>query len=157
MDPYSIARDEGEALWVFDALDTIKATADQTGGSFSVVEFLDYEGSSVPLHVNDSWDRGFYILEGDYTFIVKENRIAGSSGTWVFVPQGTPHAWRCDSPQGRLLNITAPGGFEEFYREVGKSVTDRNDMPPRSAPDVRTLTSTASRYGIRIIGPPPSE
>jgi hypothetical protein len=24
------------------------------------VEFLDFEGSSVPLHVNDRWDSGFY-------------------------------------------------------------------------------------------------
>jgi hypothetical protein len=34
-------------------LDTIKADAEGTGGGFTVVEFLDFEGSSVPVHVND--------------------------------------------------------------------------------------------------------
>jgi hypothetical protein len=42
---------------MFDALDTIKAGAERTGGGFSVVEFLDFEGSSVPLHVNNRWTR----------------------------------------------------------------------------------------------------
>jgi hypothetical protein len=64
MKPYSLLPDQGEAIWMFDSLDTIKADADHTGGGFAVAEFLDLEGSSVPLHVNDGWDRGFYILEG---------------------------------------------------------------------------------------------
>jgi hypothetical protein len=53
-----LARDEGDAMWMFDSLDVIKADADQTAGGFSVVEFRDFEDSSVPLHVNDRWDTG---------------------------------------------------------------------------------------------------
>jgi quercetin dioxygenase-like cupin family protein len=155
MNPYSLASDEGEALWVFDALDTIKASADQTGESFTIVEFLDQQGSTVSLHVNETWDRGFYVLEGDYTFVVDNETFTGSSGSWVFVPRGIGHAWRCDSAQGRLLNVTVPGGFEDFYREVGESVTDPNNLPPRRAPDVEHLSSTLGRYGISITGPPP--
>jgi hypothetical protein len=61
---------------MFDALDTIKAGAERTGGGFSVVEFLDFEGSSVPLHViNNRWDAGFHILGGEYSFV-----IAGETG-----------------------------------------------------------------------------
>src|SRR6186997_79112 len=33
--PYWLARDEGDAIWMFDSLDTIKADADQTGGGLS--------------------------------------------------------------------------------------------------------------------------
>lgn len=71
-----------------------KAEADQTGGSFSAVEFLDADGSAVPLHVNDGRDAGFYVLAGDYTFIVGDDAVAASVGTWVFVPRGVVHAWR---------------------------------------------------------------
>ena len=39
MKPYVLGRDAGEAIWMFDALDTIKADAERTGGGFSVVEF----------------------------------------------------------------------------------------------------------------------
>lgn len=156
MKPYSLDHEEGDAIWMFDALDTIKADADQTGGGFTVVEFLDFEGSSVPLHINDRWDRGFYVLDGEYLFVIGDDAVAASSGTWVFVPRNTPHAWRCDSAEGRLLNVTVPGGFEEFYRQVGKSVTDRTQLPPRSEPEVEALSGTASRYGVTIVGPPPS-
>jgi quercetin dioxygenase-like cupin family protein len=155
MKPYSLAREEGDAVWMFDALDTIKADADQTDGGFAVVEFLDFQGSSVPLHVNDRWDRGFYILDGEYKFITGEDTVAAEPGVWIFVPRNTPHAWRCVSPEGRLLNVTAPGGFEDFYREMGESVTDRTELPGRTDPDIERLSGAALQYGITIVGPPP--
>lgn len=155
MKPYALGREEGEAIWMFDSLDTIKADVEHTGGGFTVVEFLDFEGSSVPLHVNDSWDRGFYILDGDYTFVIGDDTVAASAGAWLFVPRKTPHAWRCDSEGGRLLNVTVPGGMEGFYRQAGESVPDRTQLPAGREPDVQPLSSTASQYGIKIIGPPP--
>jgi hypothetical protein len=115
---------------MFDALDTIKAAAERTGGGFSVVEFLDFEGSSVPLHVNDRWDTGFNILDGEYSSVVADETVAASFGSWVYVPWGTPRAWRCDSLEARLLNVTVPGGFEGFYRLAGESVPDRSRLPP---------------------------
>jgi quercetin dioxygenase-like cupin family protein len=156
MKPYSLGREEGEAIWMFDALDTIKADAEQTGGGFTVVELRDFEGSSVPLHVNDRWDRGFYILDGEYTFVIGDDRVAASTGTWVFVPRNTPHAWRCNSPAGRLLNVTVPGGFEDFYRQAGDSVMDRTQVPARIEPDIQALSGTAAQHGITFVGPPPA-
>jgi mannose-6-phosphate isomerase-like protein (cupin superfamily) len=155
MKPYVLGREEGEAVWMVDSLDTIKADAERTGGGFSVVEFLDFEGSSVPLHVNDRWDTGFYILAGEYSFVIADETVAASPGSWVYVPPRIPHAWRCDSTEGRLLNVTVPGGFEGFYREAGESVPDRTRLPDRSEPDVEALSSTTARYGISIVGPPP--
>jgi quercetin dioxygenase-like cupin family protein len=155
MKPYSMVREEGDAVWMFDALDTIKADSDQTDGRFSVVEFLDFKGSSVPLHLNERWDRGFYVLDGEYVFVIGDETVPASPGTWVFVPRNTPHAWRCDSAEGRLLNLTVPGGFENFYRQVGENVTDRTQLPPRREPDVEALAKTASQHGVTIVGPPP--
>jgi quercetin dioxygenase-like cupin family protein len=155
MKPYSLADEEGEAVWMFDALDTIKADAEQTGGGFAVVEFSDTEGSAVPLHVSDRWDRGFYILAGEYTFVLDDDDLAAEPGTWIFAPRKTRLAWRCKSPEGRLLNVTAPGGIEGFYRDIGESVSDRRDLPARTDPDVERLSRTALQYGITIVGPPP--
>jgi mannose-6-phosphate isomerase-like protein (cupin superfamily) len=157
MKPYALGPEQGEAIWMFDSLDTTKAGAEWTGGGFSVVEFLNFEGSSVPLHANDRWDTGFYIVDGEYSFVITDETVAASPRTWIFVPRGTPHAWRCDSREGRLLNLTVPGGFEGFYREAGESVPNRTRLPARSEPDVEALSSTASRYGIRIVGPPPGK
>jgi hypothetical protein len=37
VEPYWFGRDEGEALWMFDVLNTIKAGAEQIGNSFSLM------------------------------------------------------------------------------------------------------------------------
>jgi quercetin dioxygenase-like cupin family protein len=155
MKPYAYTRDEGEAIWMFDSLDTIKAGADQTGGGFAAVEFLDFQGSSVPLHVNERWDQGFYVLDGEYTFVIGDDTVPAPSGTWVFVPRQTPHAWRCTSAQGRVLTITVPAGLEAFYREVGEQVAVRADLPEHAEPDIDALSDAAARHGITIVGPPP--
>jgi mannose-6-phosphate isomerase-like protein (cupin superfamily) len=155
VEPYLLGPEEGESIWMFDALDTIKADADRTGGAFSVFEFLDFEGSTVPLHVHDGFDRGFYILDGEYTFIIDTNTTKVTSGAWVFVPRNVPHAWRCDSSQGRVLNVTVPGGFEDFYRQAGEKVLNRGKIPGTTEPDVAQLSALAARYGTSIVGPPP--
>jgi hypothetical protein len=54
---------------MFDVLDTIKAGADQTGNSFALVETINSQGMGPPLHVHDRFDRGLYVLEGEYTVV----------------------------------------------------------------------------------------
>ena len=155
MPPYHLGPGEGDAIWMFDSLDTIKADAARTGGSLSVFEFRDFKGSAVPMHVNDRWDQGFYILEGVYTFVVGDESVEVSGGAWVFVPRGAPLGWRCDSTAGRVLNVTVPGGFEDFYREVGQAIADPTHLPAPTEPDIEGLSTAAARHGITIVGPPP--
>jgi len=75
MKPYWLHRNEGEALWMVDVLDTIKAGADQTGNSFALVETSNSQGTGPPLHVHDRFDRGLYVLEGEYTVVVGDDSL----------------------------------------------------------------------------------
>jgi hypothetical protein len=77
MKPYVLGREEGQAIWMFDALDTIKADAERTGGGFSAVEFLDFEGSSVPLHVT----------RPDRPFSFHARGSASPAGGWALDPR----------------------------------------------------------------------
>lgn len=43
---------------MFDVLDTIKAGADQTGNSFTLVETINSRGTGPPLHVHDRMTGG---------------------------------------------------------------------------------------------------
>src|SRR4028118_2334561 len=56
---------EGEALWWIGMLAAIKATAEQTGGRYTLVEILAPDGFASPLHVHHGEDEAFWILEGD--------------------------------------------------------------------------------------------
>ena len=53
---------EGEVWWWIGLLATIKATAEQTGGRYTLVEIRAPEGFASPLHVHHQEDEGFWIL-----------------------------------------------------------------------------------------------
>ena len=144
---------DGEALWMFDSLDTIKADSAQTDGAFAVVEFLGFEGSGPPTHVH-ARTVGIYVLEGEVTFSLGGERTDGVAGTWVCAPPGVELAWTCRTPTCRMLAITAPGGWEDFYREVGVPVPDRTQLPDKSEPDIGQLIAVAAKYEATIVGPP---
>jgi quercetin dioxygenase-like cupin family protein len=90
---------EGEAWWWIGMLATIKATAEQTGGQYTLVEILAPEGFASPLHVHHFEDEGFYILEGEMTFYVGDQTIKAHPGSFLFGHKGVPHAFTVDSGQ----------------------------------------------------------
>ena len=149
----ALAPEQGEALWMFDSLDTIKADSKQTGGAFAVVEFLGFEGSGPPTHVH-ARTLGIYVLEGEVTFSLDGERTDAAAGTWICAPPGVELAWTCRSPKSRMLAITAPAGFEDFYREVGVPVPDRTRLPEKTEPDIGHLIGLAAKYDATIVGPP---
>src|SRR3712207_7035133 len=69
--PYALGPEEGEALWGIDgALTTVKASAEQTGGRFALVEEVGRLGEGTPLHRHPEDDETFYVLEGEMTFFL---------------------------------------------------------------------------------------
>ncbi len=66
--PFALGTDEGEALWFFGMLVTIKASAAQTNGEFLLIEELAPRGTATPLHVHPQDDESFFVLEGEMAF-----------------------------------------------------------------------------------------
>lgn len=151
---YKLDPQQGEALWFFGGLATVKASAEQTGGSLSISEQVFPRGMATPLHSQPEDDETFYILEGELTFYLEDGRpLAASTGSFVHLPAGTPHAYRVDSETARLLNITTPQ-HESFFRAAGEPAQERT-LPPQTPPDMDKLTAAADEYGVEILGPPP--
>ena len=149
---------EGEALWWFGQLATIKATSEQTGGRYTLVEILAPEGGGV-LHVHHFEDEGFYILEGELTFYVGDQTIKAQPGSFLFGPKDVPHAFTVDSGPAKLLFLLSPSGMEGAIREMGEparslSIPPQPEAPPDDA-EMERLASIAARYGAEILGPPP--
>ena len=63
---------------------TLIATAEQTGGSIGVFEGTSSGGDGPPRHVHYGSDELFYILEGEFLFLVGERQASVSAGTYVF-------------------------------------------------------------------------
>ena len=147
---------EGEALWFFGVLTTIKASAETTGGAVAVIEHLAPRGTGSPLHVHHREDEWFYVLEGELTFWVDGETIVAPAGSFVFGPRDIPHTFIVSSEEARFLLVTEPAGFEQFMRarrRAGRRAW-RSRPPATEPPDVAALTAAAAEYGIEIIGPP---
>ena len=91
--PYRIATGEGiDNVWWKDGRIAVKAGAAETGGAFAQIETDDPRGSGPPLHVHHNEDETFYILEGEVTIQVGDERINLVAGDFLFGPREVPHA-----------------------------------------------------------------
>ena len=90
---------------------TLIATAEQTGGSIGVFEGTSPPGDGPPRHIHYGSDELFYLLEGEFLFLVGERLESVSAGAYIFVPRGTVHAYKAvGTERGRLLMAFIPGG-----------------------------------------------
>lgn len=153
---YWLAPGGGDARWVAHELDTIKATARQTGGLFGLKETLDRRGGGPPLHVHDREDEACYVLDGEITFYVGDKVISASAGTWLYLPRRIPHSLRIESDEARTLWLIVPGGFESFFADTFPQATE-GSSPADRQPDLARMAEAAARYGVTILGPPPGE
>ena len=151
--PYGLSEGEGEARWWLGGLATIKATGKETGGLYTLVEVLEPEGEA-PLHVHYREDEGFWVLEGEVTFEVGEEKIKASAGSFVFGPKGVPHRYTIESGPARMLFLLSPTGFEEFIYASSEPARERT-LPrpegPLSEAEMEQLATLARRYGGELL------
>jgi len=159
---FALDPEEGEALWWMGGLATIKATGEQTGGRYTLVEVLvpEFPMEESLLHVHHFEDEGFYILEGEMIFYVGDKTIKAKPGSFLFGPKDIPHTFSVDSGTARLLFILSPAGMEGLIREMGEPAKSLSiPPPPEEEPDeaeMERLMAIAAEYGGEMLGPPPS-
>src|SRR5919107_524577 len=121
---------------------TIKASAEQTGGRYSLIEGVAPASEGTPLHVHREDDETFYVLEGELTFYLDDDQpVAASAGSFVHIPGGVVHAFKVDSETARYLIITTPQ-HERFYRAISEPARTRS-LPPQSPMDMEKIMDAA--------------
>ena len=152
---YSLGNDEGEAFWLLGMLQTIRIGRDDTDGRYGLLEIVVPAGLGSPWHVHPEEDEWFYVLDGELTFWVGENRLSLPAGAFAFGPKGIPHTFYAEADGARALVGFAPMQFEGFVREVGVPAPERVLPPPMEGhPDMARLIPIAARNGFEILGPP---
>ena len=147
--PYALAREDGQAVWFLGTLVVMKATGEQTGGAFGLID------NTMPYHVHRNEDESFYVVEGEMTFYVGEETVKAEPGAFVYGPRGVPHGFEVNgTAPARILLQNYPAGFEGFPVEVGEPAEELT-IPPAEPPDMERLMAIAARYDIDILGPLP--
>jgi uncharacterized RmlC-like cupin family protein len=74
------------------------------------------------------------MVHGEATFFVGDRVIEATAGSFVFLPQGVPHAFRVDSETAHLFNLITPAGFENFFFDLSVPAQDLVLPPPPDSP-----------------------
>ena len=83
--------DGGERLVFGDLTILVRASADETGGAFSLFEEVP-PLVDTPLHFHERDDELFYVVDGEHVFQVGDDESRVGPGAVVFAPRGLPHA-----------------------------------------------------------------
>ena len=155
--PYHLTSGEGLAdVWWKTGRITVKAGPDETGNAFSQFVVDDPRGGGPPLHVHHNEDETFYILEGEVTMFVGDERIDLVAGDYVFGARGIPHAYLVRSERARMLVTISPSGSEQLFVSLGVPVTDAEPPTETVMPPMPEMVRLFAAYGAEILGPPPS-
>jgi quercetin dioxygenase-like cupin family protein len=153
-----LAATSPEQLWFLDTLHTIRVRHEEGQDGISVAEALAPHGDSPPLHVHQTEDELFHVLEGELRIRAGDTDVTLGAGETILAPKGVPHTYRVESLEGaRWLVITTGGDFERFVRMISRPA-ERSELPPAQGPptpaQAEALAAAAAAHGIELVGPP---
>ena len=119
------------------------ARASQTQAALSIVEHpIAPRTLAAPLHRHSREDEYTYVLEGTMGAQLGSEVVIAEAGSLVFKPRGQWHTfWNAGDVPCRVLEIIAPGGFEEMFAEIA---ADPDSMTGEGA------AAMDARYGLEV-------
>ena len=110
-----------------------------TNRAFTLAEFTGGEGAWTVPHVHRAMEESFFVLDGEFTFTVGEEKISVGAGSYLLVPRGTRHMIHAGGNRGRLLTLMVPGGLEEMFFELAQ-------LPPGGITDPAVRAAISAKY-----------
>ncbi|AMV38092.1 cupin domain-containing protein [Planctomyces sp. SH-PL62] len=127
-------------------------TGEETAGACCVVEVRVPPGGGPPPHVHRREDELFYVVEGEFEFLVAGESVRLSAGGSLFGRREVPHTFKNVGPgPGKLIIAVTPAGLERFFMEVGTRLDGPEADPiPPTPNDFERLLRAAPAYGLEI-------
>lgn len=145
---------------------TFKATASQ-GSAVSIFEVVVPPGFDVGAHVHNDSQEFFYVLEGELQLLAFEpaqrttdswhdwkspdgdKAVRATEGACMFVPPGTPHAFRnsSDKPARMLFQSYPSPDHELYFEEIAEIWAAGGAVDPEAVQRMR------QRYDVQQITP----
>jgi mannose-6-phosphate isomerase-like protein (cupin superfamily) len=117
----------------------LAAGDDVTNRAFTLAEFSGGEGAWTIPHIHHGMEESFFVLDGEFTFTIGEEKAEVGPGSYLLVPRGTAHVFHASQGGGRLLTLMVPGGLEDMFFELA-------DLPPGGITDPAVRAAVAARH-----------
>jgi mannose-6-phosphate isomerase-like protein (cupin superfamily) len=139
------------SIWYMGALLTILVDSKQTNGAFALFEANGRPGGEPPLHVHHNEHELFYVIEGRLAVTRGDEQLVLEAGQAAFLPRMIPHTFRVISEKARILTYVTPGGFEDYFRTMGRTAEQLTWDPNPPAPDFARMAKVAGEFGVAFL------
>ena len=118
---------------------TIKVFTSETNDRFTILDVIHPPNLGPALHIHPKGSETFYIIKGDYEFILDSKSIMAKAGDVIFVPKGAPHRFVSGKNGGHSLVISPPE-LEFYFYKV-------SELLEKGKVSMETESSIAKQYG----------
>jgi len=133
-------KENREQFMVLGILITFLVPKSATNGKYAIWEETVPPLAGPPPHTHSD-EEVFYVLEGEFEFMLNGALIPATAGSVIHIPSGDLHNYRNTGNQrGKLLTVCTPGLLEDYFHTVGQLVKSAADIPDLDlAPDFSRL------------------
>ena len=124
----------------------VKISGKDTDGDLAIFEQTAVlPGRGWPRHVHYSQDKIFYVTEGEYLFMLGDDKYRLNAGDTIYIPRKRPHAWTQLSETGKATITLQPAGkLEAFFVAIASLTHD---------PTPDEMQKIFTDHEMEIIGP----
>lgn len=147
--PLLASRNKENSYWYIGHLMSLLVSAEQTGGTYSLLRATERRGLEPPPHTHTREHETFLILDGEVQYTVGQQTFEAKPGDVMFLPKDIQHSFKIQTETLETLMLLTPGGFEKYFIEMSEPAGEVQLPPvPQTAPDIPRLVAIASKYGI---------
>jgi mannose-6-phosphate isomerase-like protein (cupin superfamily) len=139
---------EGRAIDLGNFAMSLKASGNETGGTFSLLEAAEPADFGPPMHIHRDCAEAFFILDGEYRIFVEADEFDCPAGSFIFIPRGLRHGFRVGPLPSRKLNLYAPAAMVGYFDALSAAITSGDGDPAR-------LDEIARAHAMEVLGPVP--
>ncbi|TSJ34883.1 cupin domain-containing protein [Mucilaginibacter corticis] len=147
-------KENREQLMVLSILITFLIPKSATGGKYAIWEETVPPLAGPPPHIHPD-EEVFYVLEGEFEFMLNSALIPAKAGSVVHIPSNELHNYKnIGDKAGKLLNIITPGQLADYFHAVGQPVkseadiADLNIVPDFANMDIGQALALAPEHAV---------
>ncbi len=112
-----LSPDEGATIVFYNTTMVFKATLAQTHDQYATILMTHPPLAGPALHQHPDGVETFYIVEGNYDFVLGGDNIPAEKGDFILIPKGVPHQYK-SGPQGGKVLVTTPPGVATYFTHI---------------------------------------
>jgi len=98
---------------------TIKVLTSESNDKYTILDVIHPPNVGPALHMHPKGPEIFYIVKGDYEFILDNKSIMAKTGDVILVPKGSAHRFVAGNKGGNIIVISPPE-LEFYFWKVGE-------------------------------------